>query len=168
MKGKIFPTVKIAIILYIFLGQISYAQGQWLIHYRAGLKQMQAEQWDVAIANFKEAIKIRPEDTDNIRIAGGRGIPYFPHRELGICYYYLRNFDLAEKELKLSLSQASSTRAKDFLEKTNKREIIAAVQNKAGSLNAEAVKKLRPEILERIEADRLSIRTSLRCDLFWC
>ncbi len=45
-----------------------------------------------------------------------RFIEYFPHRELGVAYYNLKEFETARKELELSMAYTSSERARQYLE----------------------------------------------------
>ena len=78
---------------------------------------MKKEHWAKAIENFKEAVKTKYQDTKKIKTYGMHFIRYFPHREIGICFYHLGQYKVAERELKLSLSQEYSIRAQEFLSK---------------------------------------------------
>ena len=80
---------------------------------------MKKSNWNRAIDYFKEAIKVRPTDTKRIKTYGMHFIKYFPHRELGICFYHIGQYDMAKRELKLSMRQQYSARAQEYLSKIN-------------------------------------------------
>lgn len=149
MRLRSLPPVLITFAICILLMSKSTAQGQWLINYRAAIKQMQSQQWNAAIANFREALKTKSRDTQQLQIQGGVTVPYYPHREMGICYYYLGHFDLAEMELRISLRHEPSERARSFLARVEKREAPASTKLGSGE-----VRQLRPEWRERIESFR--------------
>lgn len=94
-----------------------WAGGKWYNYYDKGLKEMKKGNWAVAIENFKEAIKVKRRDTKRIKTYGMHFISYFPHREIGICFYNLGQFDIAKRELNLSLRQQYSARAQEFISK---------------------------------------------------
>ena len=101
-------------VLMLFAGTLM-AAGEWFREYENGVKAMEAQKWDVAIEYFKSAIKGNPNDNQKVRTYGMHFIEYFPHRELGICLYNLGRNDDALAELKVSLSQVSSDRAREYL-----------------------------------------------------
>ncbi len=94
-----------------------FAGGKWYNYYEDGLKQMALGNWAKAIENFKEALKTQDRDVKTIKTYGMHFIEYFPHREIGICYYHLGQHDLARAELMLSLQQEYSARAQEYLSK---------------------------------------------------
>ena len=91
------------------------AGGKWYNYYEDGLKEMERGSWAKAIENFKEAAKTQYKDTKRIKTYGMHFIEYFPHREIGICFYHLGKNDMAERELRLSLQQEYSARAQEYL-----------------------------------------------------
>ena len=78
---------------------------------------MKSGNWSRAIAKFNEAIVVKNKDMKKIKTYGMHFMPYFPHREKGICYYNLGRFDDARRELTLSLRQQYSPRAQEYLSK---------------------------------------------------
>lgn len=92
-----------------------FSGGKWYNFYDEGLKEMKKENWSKAIENFKEAVKTKYQDTKKIKTYGMHFIEYFPHREIGICFYHLGQNDIAERELRLSLQHEYSSRAQDYL-----------------------------------------------------
>lgn len=84
--------------------------------YDAGLEYIEKRDWLRAIQEFRSAASLEFEDADMKRIYGTRFIEYFPHRELGVAYYHLKEYDTARKELELSLAYAPSSRAGAYLE----------------------------------------------------
>jgi TolB-like protein len=91
---------------------------RWWNFYERGCSFASGEFWDEAIADFREALKQRDEDGYRARTYGMHFVNYFPHRELGIAYYYNGQYIEAIKELSASLSQVETAKAKYFLNKT--------------------------------------------------
>jgi len=113
---------RIIIFILVILSILSlqtalFSGGKWYNFYEDGLKLMEKGNWSRAIENFKEAVKTKYQDTKKIKTYGMHFIEYFPHREIGICFYHLGQNDLAERELRLSLQQEYSQRAQEFLSK---------------------------------------------------
>ena len=106
----------ILIICSNFIAQLAAVE-QFYTYYEAGLKYMEAKEWVRAIAEFKSAISLEFEDAHKKRTYGTRFIQYYPHRELGICYYNLGEFDDAMGELQLSHAYKKSKRAEDYISK---------------------------------------------------
>jgi len=108
----------ISAILFFFSIQTSvFSGGKWYNFYEDGLKEMERGNWSKAIENFKEAVKTKYLDSKKIKIYGMHFIEYFPHREIGICFYNLGQNEVAERELRLSLQQEYSSRAQEYLSK---------------------------------------------------
>jgi len=116
---KLSKTIIILILLWFsFVYQIPAAsQSNWYKSYELGLKAMDSGNWSGAAEYFKNSIKIKSKDTDKIRAYGTTFTSYYPHRELGICYYNLGLIDLARQELSLSLSQSFTNKAREYLDK---------------------------------------------------
>lgn len=114
---KSFRHFLLAIILVSFsYSMLSASQViRWYRHYDMGTKAMKMGNWQQAADHFKAAIKVKNIDKKKIRAFGTMFIKYYPHRELGICYYHLGQMKLAKKELWLSLKQASSDKARQYL-----------------------------------------------------
>lgn len=93
------------------------AGGKWYNYYETGLKEMERGNWARAIENFKEALKTQNRDIKTIKTYGMHFIEYFPHREIGICFYHLEQPDLAKNELIISIKQEYSARAQEYLSK---------------------------------------------------
>ena len=98
-------------------GHISVGHAQWHKAYKAGLQAMKRQNWQVAAQYFEEALKKKNQDKKKIRASGVMFIAYYPHRELGICYYNLGLITRAKKELALSLRQAPSKRTKKYIDR---------------------------------------------------
>lgn len=114
---------------------------------------METSKWEQAIAEFKSAISLEFEDTHKKRIYGTRFIQYYPHRELGICFYYLGEYDNAHRELELSNAYKNSKRAAEYLYKisgardqsTSPREIALKQQREQEAREREEQKKIQAE-----------------------
>jgi len=102
--------------------QMAEGLAQWHLFYRTGLQAMERGDWNRAIESFQQAIRVKARDSKKIRATGVMFIEYFPHREMGICYFHLGDRERAKQELSLSLAQEPSERARNFLERLNRSE----------------------------------------------
>ena len=94
-----------------------YSIEKFYTYYDKASKYMQKGEWERAIAEFKSAASLEFEDARKKRTYGTRFIKYFPHREMGICYYNLEEFDNAMGELQLSYAYKKSKRAEEYIKK---------------------------------------------------
>ncbi|MEW6685767.1 MAG: CsgG/HfaB family protein [Candidatus Edwardsbacteria bacterium] len=126
MKNKRYKSIFIQLIIVFggFVWYIQSAQGQkdYYKPYEDGLKYVERKEYEKAIECFKKATYLEFKDKlealylgDVVYFSG-----YFPHREMGICYYNLRDYQIAEKELRLSMGFQPSDRAKEYLSKLEK------------------------------------------------
>ena len=95
--------------------------GQWDDHYQCALSYIKGKCYDKAITSLDEAIKIRNTDKWRARSYGMHFINYFPHREKGLCYFKIGQYEMAKYELELSISQESSAKSKYYLNQTRKK-----------------------------------------------
>ncbi|KQC12135.1 MAG: hypothetical protein APR54_10015 [Candidatus Cloacimonas sp. SDB] len=124
MTERTSASFKQIIIFFIFLlilfgissGKL-FAQEKFYNYYDNGLKYMEKGDWLRAAEEFKSAISLEFEDAKRKRTYGTRFIQYFPHRELGIVYYQLEEFDRSMGELQLSIAYKFSKRAKEYVDK---------------------------------------------------
>ena len=98
-------------------GSFLYSIEKFYTYYDKASKYMQKGDWERAIAEFKSAASLEFEDAKKKRTYGTRFIKYFPHREMGICYYNLEEFDNAMGELQLSYAYKKSKRAEEYIKK---------------------------------------------------
>jgi TolB-like protein len=91
------------------------AQSKFYNYYSDGLEYVEKKDWLRAVQEFRSAISYEFEDAARKRTYGTHFIEYYPHREMGICYYYLGETGNAKKELDLSTAYVSSGRANEFL-----------------------------------------------------
>lgn len=108
-----FYTLLVLLLLYSQL----YAGGKWYNDYEDGIKLMDQGRWAAAIVKFRQALNVKADDTNKIRTYGMHFIEYYPHREIGICFFELKEFDKAQQQLQLSLRQSYSARAMEYLQK---------------------------------------------------
>lgn len=102
--------------LLLFSFSPGLSQTKFYNYYDAGVEYIEKQDWLRAIEELRSAASLEFEDADMKRIYGTRFIEYFPHRELGVAYYNLKEFETARKELELSLAYTSSGRAEQYLE----------------------------------------------------
>ena len=93
---------------------------QWWHYYERGLSYAEGSFYREAFADLEEAVSRREKDQRMARTYGMHFIDYFPHRELGIVYYQIRDMEKAKKELELSLSQFPSAKARFYLDRVRK------------------------------------------------
>jgi TolB-like protein len=110
---------KIILFLLMLLLFTSFLHGleKFYQYYDKGLEYMEKGDWLRAIEEFKSAASLEFEDTKKMRTYGTRFIKYFPHREMGIAYYQLGEFDIAKEELELSIAYKNSNEAQEYLER---------------------------------------------------
>ena len=98
----------------------------WDACYRRGVNCMEGECWNDAIEEFQLAIERRSKDQRDVRAYGMHfREEYFPHRELGVCYYHLGKIPDAMEELELSMSQTPSARAKYYLNQVRRSHLLS-------------------------------------------
>jgi len=95
--------------------------GDWEDYYRCALSFIDGELYSDAINSLNKAIKQRDHDKRMARTYGMHFFDYFPHREKGVCYYYLDEFLTAKKELDYSLKYEKSAKAFYYLDLIQKR-----------------------------------------------
>lgn len=100
--------------------QQSPGLAQWHVAYQSGLAAMQQGDWNRAIEKFQLALQVKNQDAQKLRSTGTMFIVYFPHREMGICYFNLGDPARARQELEASLLHVFSERAKNYLDRVNR------------------------------------------------
>ncbi len=106
----------------VLMATTIYAGGKFYNYYEEGLAYMKRGDWDRAIEEFKAAVSLEFKDRPNVRTYGMHFIDYFPHREMGICYFHLGDTENASKQLQISQAFSSSKRTSEFLAKLGKGE----------------------------------------------
>jgi tetratricopeptide (TPR) repeat protein len=91
----------------------------WFTNYQRGESLARQGDYQKAALHFLKAIKVKGNDNEREKLSGTRTIPYFPRRELGICLFYLGIHDFAEEELRASIKQNPSDRARTYLKRLN-------------------------------------------------
>ncbi len=92
---------------------------KWYKHYYLGLQAMKNGNYQQAAKHFKATLRAKSKDKKKIRAYGTIFIQYYPHRELGICLFHLGQLQEAKRQLQISLSQAPSRRAREYLNRIN-------------------------------------------------
>jgi TolB-like protein len=131
-----------AFLLPILLVGLTNASSQTKFYnfYDAGLEYIEKGDWLRAIQELRSAASLEFEDADMKRIYGTRFIEYFPHRELGVAYYHLKEYDNARRELELSIAYSSSSRAEEYLKLASNR-IPPERASEAANLPGEAASR---------------------------
>jgi TolB-like protein len=104
-----------ACLLVLASGTVA-GQTKFYQYYSDGLDYVEKKDWLRALQEFRSAVSMEFEDAARKRTYGTRFIEYYPHREIGICHYYLGEKQNALKELELSSAYESSERASEYLD----------------------------------------------------
>ena len=100
-------------------------RSRWWNYYERGCSYSEGGYWEEAKADFREAIKQRDEDRRRARTYGVLNfIDYFPHRELGVCYYQEGRHQEAIQELERSAGETPSAKAYYFLDKARREWLL--------------------------------------------
>ena len=165
------------IIILLLVSNVYSDDNKGFANYIAGVRHMRSNYWQSATVSFKKAISINAKDHHFTRRPKGRKIAYFPNRELGICYFNLGKFDLAEKALRKSLSQESTQRAQEYLDKVRRKDppklinrrtskIIKAKDNSAKT-NSDVISETSKELVgERLSLAVLNFDTQASRKIF--
>lgn len=114
--------VVLAILAVALLSTTIYAAGKFYNYYEEGLEYMKRGDWDRAVEEFKAAVSLEFKDRPKVRTYGMHFVDYFPHREMGVCYFNLGDAENATKHLQLSQAFSPSKRATEYLAKLGKGE----------------------------------------------
>ncbi len=114
------------------------SQAKFYNFYNNGLEHIEKKDWQRAIMEFRSAASLEFEDTDMKRTYGTHFIEYFPHREMGIAYYQLNEFENARKELDLSIAYVASDRAREYLDLAVRKVPAAAAEEAKMAAEREA------------------------------
>ncbi|QTA86089.1 hypothetical protein [Desulfonema magnum] len=95
--------------------------GQWYDYYKRALSCMEGKCYPETISELKQAIKRRPGEKRWANTYGMHFMDYFPHRETGIAYYFMGDYEAAKPELEFSIEQEASARANFYLDKVRMR-----------------------------------------------
>ncbi|MBX7257663.1 MAG: hypothetical protein K1Y02_14985 [Candidatus Hydrogenedentes bacterium] len=101
-------------------------RGRWWNYYERGRSFQDGGFFREAEQDLQTAVRQRGRDQLWARTYGLHFVPeYFPHRELGVTYYYQKRFEEAASELEVSLGYRYSARAAYFLN-LSRRELVQA------------------------------------------
>jgi TolB-like protein len=154
-----------AVIFIVFIAlsiKLYSYEDKFYNYYEKGLQYMKTGDFNRAIVEFKSAYSLQFEDAKKKRTYGTKFIEYFPHRETGVCYYLLEEYDNARQELELSVSYKKSDRAEEYLKKIttgithtdeNRNKELAKLEEKKKQLALEQ-EKLEKERKEKELKDK--------------
>ena len=98
-------------------------RNKWWNYYERGVSYKDGGYFDDAVADFRDAVSQRPEDTRRARTYGLHFTEYYPHRELGIIHFKQGNLEKALEELERSLRHADSAVAKYYLNEVRRAQL---------------------------------------------
>ncbi|MBF0564723.1 MAG: hypothetical protein HQK89_05725 [Nitrospirae bacterium] len=90
-------------------------RARWWSYYDRGVFYSENGNFQEAIRDFTSATERRSDDEWRARTYGMHRTDYFPHRELGVAHYKLKQYEEAKAELEKSLDTADSAKAKYYL-----------------------------------------------------
>ncbi|MGA1824084.1 MAG: FlgO family outer membrane protein [bacterium] len=101
----------------------AFFRHRWWNYYERGLIYSDEQSYQEAMTDFQSALKLREKDQRRARTYGMHFMDYFPHRELGIIHYHMKNLQAAKSELELSVNQYPSAKAYFYLDRVRKKLI---------------------------------------------
>lgn len=93
---------------------------RWWNYYERALSYADGEFYDYAVSDLQKALQGRDKDQRRARTYGMHFMDYFPHRELGVVYYFTGKLEAARGELEHSLKQHPSAKAQYYLDRVRK------------------------------------------------
>ncbi|RMH62875.1 MAG: hypothetical protein D6677_08925 [Calditrichaeota bacterium] len=105
------------LLLILIVVSMVYAGEKWFRLYKQGVEALQNGQYELAVQKLEAALAAKDRETKKIRTYGMHFIEYFPHRELGIAYYFLDKKKKALFHLKKSYKTEPTERARSYLKK---------------------------------------------------
>jgi TolB-like protein len=151
---KLISNVLLLLALFMFYSPAFSADDKFYNYYEKGLQYMAKGDYDRAIVELKSAYSLQFEDVKKKRTYGTKFIEYFPHREIGICYYHLEEYDNARQELELSISYKKSDRAEDYLRKISSGITKSDAEREKEMAELEAKKIKLAQEQEKLEKER--------------
>lgn len=110
----------------------AFRRPSWWAFYRRALNRARNEDWDGAREDLRTVLgdmpgAIYPGPVEDQRRAKTYGLhfldDYFPHRELGVCYFFLADLEAAERELRRSLDVIRTSRAMHYLNEVHREKL---------------------------------------------
>ncbi len=160
ISGRIYKkSTFLLLVIFLFTANISnlFSLEKFYNYYEKGMKFMQRHDWQRALEEFKSAASLEFKDAKKKRTYGTRFIEYFPHREIGIAYFYLGEYDEALSELKLSIAFKGSPRAAAFINKIETAAGVAEIEGKS----PEELTREKEERQAALEEERLAMLQKL-------
>jgi len=105
------------LVVILGFGGLAWAGGEWYNYYEEGQGFMKRGDYDRALMAFQSAVSVDFKDKKQALTYGMNFIEYYPHREMGICYFLLGDMANARRQLEISLAFSKSGRAEDYLAK---------------------------------------------------
>jgi len=105
-------------------------RGKWWNYYQVAVSYTDGICLEDAENAFKKALEKNDSDERDAVTYGMHRINYFPHRELGIIYYYQKKYNDAIKELELSINNEKSGRAIHYLNKSRRSLVLSKEMDK--------------------------------------
>jgi len=99
-------------------------RGKWWNYYQVGISFTDGGCWQEACHAFEKAIELRTNDINWASTYGVRHIHYFPHRESGIAFYFMGQYQKAFQALSQSIKDEPSGRATHYLNLTKKAQAL--------------------------------------------
>jgi TolB-like protein len=141
--------------LALGVSTLAWAGGiMWYNFYETGQGFMKRGDYDRALMAFQSAASMEFKDNKQARTYGMNFMEYFPHREMGVCYYNLGDLANARRELDLSQAFARSGRAQEYLSKVGSGVVPMPQVDPREQARLEAEKQRIAEEQARLEKQR--------------
>ncbi len=102
---------------------------RWWNYYERGLSFAEGRFYEAALSDLAEAARQRDRDGRMARTYGMHFVDYFPHREMGVIHYLTGDLERARRELKQSLAQYPSAKARFYLDRVRRAALQQTVRD---------------------------------------
>lgn len=146
--------VAFTLALVVGVCSLVLAGGKWYNFYENAEGLMKRGDYDRALMAFQSAASMEFKDSKQARTYGMNFKEYFPHREMGVCYYNLGDLANARRELELSQAFARSGRAQEYLAKVGSGVVPMPQIDRREQARLEAEKRRLVDEQARLERQR--------------
>ena len=120
----------VAILIFHLLISVPIRAQEWSEIYQNGTSALAQGDWDKAISQFNEALKVRPNSQLNAATVGILRMHYLPYYNLGQAYFFAQRYELALDSFQKSLGARAIRRTRyapillQFIEITGDRKSV--------------------------------------------
>ncbi len=130
--------------------------GSWFDYYERALSFADCEMWQASEQDLKKALKKRSVDRRRVYSLGMHLVSdYFPHRELGVAYFYQKKYQLAEQEFNISMSQFPTSKSETYLKRIR---LIKLEQQRQQDKQPPLIRVMQPADQQWLEKETIRLK----------